>query len=363
MIPNAAAPRVRRRRQARRACAALLWGAAAAAALQLGLAWAVEAALPQVRDPGYGARVARLRGRLAGDAGRPVVVLGSSRSLFGYQTDRMEGLLSRELGRPVVVANFAVTGGGPATELLTCRRLFKDGVHPDLVLVEVLPVLLGCARPEEMSEQRLPTDRLRRSDLALVERYGGDRAGRVRREWQQGLLNPCYSHRVGVLRNLAPGLVPGDPRGPSMLLAEDSLGQVHIPDDLSDEFRARAMKQMRLDYAAALAGFRLERTPCDCLRAVLGECRRHGAPAALVLMPEGPAYQSLYPPPVWREITDWLAALSQETGAPVFSARDWFGEDAFIDSHHLLGSSGDAFTDRLAREYVAPALGAAAARR
>ncbi len=73
-------------------------------------------------------------------------MLGSSRTCHGLAADELHERLSRELGRPVSVVNAGLPGSGPFTELLLWRRLRRDGVRPDLLLVEVLPGLLSDAR-------------------------------------------------------------------------------------------------------------------------------------------------------------------------------------------------------------------------
>jgi hypothetical protein len=332
----------------------VLSGWAALAALQLGLAITLDVGLPQLRDPDYGGKLARVRGRLRGDPPpATVVVLGSSRSLFAYQSARMESVLNRELGRPAVVGNFAVTGGGPVTGLLTWRRLQKDGVRADLVLVEVMPSFLGGRDCEaEVGEQRLPTDRLRWSDLALVERYGGARGKGVRREWRRGWVNAWYEHRLSLQRGFLPALLPAE----QLAFNANGLEPCSVPDDLPPDFRARMLRHARDEYQALLASFRLGGPGCEALREMLADCRRRGAPAAMVLMPEGPNFQALYPPEAWRQLTAWLDGLSRETGAPVVNARDWCAEDQFLDSHHLVSSGAAAFTDRMGREQVVPLL-------
>src|SRR4051794_14882990 len=111
------------RHLARSARGALLWGLAAFAALQFGLAAAIEGWLPQLRDPYFAYRAARLAPRVAGPH-RPftILVLGSSRVQDGLVAGDLEVPLARRLGRPVVVFNFGIPGAGPITHLLNLKR-------------------------------------------------------------------------------------------------------------------------------------------------------------------------------------------------------------------------------------------------
>ncbi len=135
-----------RRRAHRRARVAVMSGAALFLLTQLGLGWVTTAWRPALRDPYYGQKVRLLQQRLA-DAPAPstVVMVGSSRTAYGFAPARLEGRLAREIGRPVVAFNFGLFGAGPATELLTLRRLLDDGIRPSLLLVEVLPPLLAAS--------------------------------------------------------------------------------------------------------------------------------------------------------------------------------------------------------------------------
>ena len=48
---------------------------------------------------------------------------------------------SEALGRPVVVTNQGVAGGGAFRSLLAVDRLLREGVVPDLLVLETFPAL------------------------------------------------------------------------------------------------------------------------------------------------------------------------------------------------------------------------------
>ena len=107
-------------RQVRRT---LLWALAGFIGLQAALAVGIEGCLPELRDPLYAFKARRLCERTVEDPAKPfsVVLLGSSRAIFGFKAGLLEKPLTETMGRPVVVFNFGVTGAGPVTSLMMLR--------------------------------------------------------------------------------------------------------------------------------------------------------------------------------------------------------------------------------------------------
>ena len=129
-------PHQRRRRQAARA---VVWSFAGFIGLQVVFAAAVEWWLPQLRDPEYGHRVARLERHRAVEPARPwVIALGSSRTAMGFCPSALPELTTAAGASPRVF-NFAGSGYGTLHELLTFERLLARGVRPCGLIVEVLP--------------------------------------------------------------------------------------------------------------------------------------------------------------------------------------------------------------------------------
>ena len=136
-------------------------------------------------------------------------MLGSSRTYYGLEAERLDAPLSQQTGRPVSVVNFGFPGGGPLSELLTWRRLRRDGVRPNLVLIEVFPAFLSSTfLVDDAREERMPVDRLRWHDLSMLERYGTGRARPgLRRDFMEAEAVPLYSHRLTILNVVAPRLI------------------------------------------------------------------------------------------------------------------------------------------------------------
>jgi len=124
------------------------------------------------------------------------------------------------------------------------------------------------------------------------------------------------------------------------------------------ESRAPALEGTRAEYGPLVRDFRVGAGPRAALREALALCRAEGVPAALVLMPEGPAFRSWYGAGAWPRVRGLLEGLGREFGARVIDARCWMPEDAFSDSHHLLSDGATAFTRRFGAEAVAPLLSA-----
>jgi hypothetical protein len=346
-----------RRRGARQACLALLSGTILFFVLQIAAAFAIEIWHPSAIDPDYAARFQRIpQGRSADrEPPRTVVMLGSSRTYYGLEAERLHAPLSRQSGRPVSVVNFGFTGAGPMTELLTWRRLQRDGVRPGLVLIEVLPPYLSSTfSVDDTREDAMPTDRLDWNDMALLQSLGVDRT-RPGLRWEvlENLAVALYSRRLPILIGLAPRLIY--PKWSKNPLAERRAPNA-FPTQLSRQVRDQARNRECTGYTPFLKDFHLGGRNCEALRELLASCRREGVPTALVLMPEGPVFRSLYPPETWRQIQDWLERLGSEEGAPLVNAREWIDEDDFVDSHHLLPQGAEKFTDRLGREYILPLL-------
>jgi hypothetical protein len=342
----------------------LLWGLLAFAAFQGGLAVAIECWLPELRDPDYAYKAALLRGRAGRGPDRPltVVMVGSSRTAFALQGARLEAEPSRHLGRSVVVFNFGIFGAGPVMELLTLKRLLAEGVKPDLLLVEVLPPLLAGQYPDPLEAHHLTADRLWLRDLAVLEPYGYAVA-RLRQEWWQSWPVPWYSHRFTIVSRFLPALLPIEVRS-DFGRGADGSGWVLPPiTDLTPAQRRRAEETALRDYAGYFAGYRLGGHQARALRDTLEMCRREGITAALVLMPEGTAFQGLYPPGSQDQLNAFLAGLCRDFAAPVVDARGWSADEDFSDGHHLLPHGAARFSDRLGREVVLPLLAQVHARR
>jgi hypothetical protein len=318
-----------KRRDTRRVARAdLIWVAIGFVALQAGLAVASRTWLPELHDPYYAYKAARLRGRMEAGPQPPVsaVMLGSSRTAFGFRGTDVEAIVGRDLGRPVVAYNFGLYGGGPVTELLVLRRLLADGLRPNVVLAEVIPAFLSDGAGAAGELPSLSPTRLELAEAGWLEQYG--RAGdRLHRDWWEANLVPWHGYRFAIVSRLAPRCLPSQLRlnfGDRIDASgwEEPRTQAPTPEN-----RRAATEMTRASFAPTMATFHLGGPSCQGLRDLLGLCRAERLPVALVVMPESSAFRGWYPPAVRTQIDAYLTGLSCEFGSPlvsgaaVFSAR------------------------------------------
>jgi hypothetical protein len=340
-----------------RACGprrALLWGLGFFVLFQAALSLILERWWTSARDPYFGPKIARLRERLRLCPGaRLAVMLGSSRTEGGLRAVPFEETWGRELGRPLVAFNLGIPGGGPHSQLLQFQRLLREGIAPDVLLVEVLPALLDdrhLGAPHARVAERLSW-----SDLQEVCRQPL-RASPLRAGWCEARAVPCYAHRFSILSMVLPTVLPIQLRLDGLVHCDGCGWVCQSRFPCSAEQRRQAAERAVAEYRPTLESFRLGDNACAALRLLLDECRQRHVPRALVLMPEGPFFRAAYPEEVWRQIDPFLERLSRDHGAPLIDARCWLGEESFLDSHHLSADGAARFTERLGREAIMPLL-------
>ena len=333
--------------------ARLAWTAIAFVGCQLALGLTIALLRPDWRDPRYGFVEAELRRRHTDDKAL-VVMLGSSRSHSGFHGAVLEGPLGARLGRKVTVANFAVSGGGPFSELLTLRRLLHDGHRPDLVLVDITPPFMNTAEPfDEIKPDRLPSGRLRPVDVPLVAKYRGSSLIEESSQWMLAWSVPSVTFRTEILDSLWPSSVPEKLKEPNA----DRHGWLRLPTNQSrpeDQFaRENATRQI---YGKGLESFQIGGPNWTALRELLATLKSEQVPAVLVLTCESPEFQTLYRPGSDADIACRLSELEREFAVPVVDARDWFSRESFMDLHHLHPDAAARFTERLCAEGIEPQL-------
>jgi hypothetical protein len=185
-----------------------------------------------------------------------------------------------------------------------------------------------------------------------VEKYAGGERPHVRRKWLCSAALPLAHFFRTALSEAAPQLVPFEYRLATPDL--DASGQVPVEDPPPlPEIRARELDVARKQYGHALNDFQ-PGPAVVLLRELLDSSRADGVPAAMLLMAEGPEFRSWYAPGVWRNVEDCLDRVAAETATPLIDAHAWMPEEAFRDSHHMRRAAALRFTDRLAREEIAP---------
>ena len=344
-----------RRRLTTGARAALVWGLACFAALQVFLAVRMDRRQPELRDPEYGYKLARLRQRLADEPDRPLVlILGSSRSALGLAPLALPAPERPVGGKAPIVFNFALTGSGPILELLCLHRLLRAGIRPNRVIIEVLPPVLHQEEAwAEMSWMNI--NRLSCDDVWFLRRYT-EHPWVLGRHWLRSRLTPWFSHRFCVLSRFAAEWLPWSARQDGWR-GMDAAGWLPAPfHNLTAEEYQRKRDFARDQYGPPLEHFHITTLPDQALRELLQLCRQEGIAALLLLMPEGTEFQSWYPPGARERIDAYLGGLSREYGVPLIDTRCWMPDTAFFDSHHLLARGAATFTERFAHAILNPVL-------
>ena len=255
--------------------------------------------------------------------------------------------MAQTVNRQAVVYNLGINRSGPLSQTIFLRRLLDRGVRPDLVVLEVTPLVFDYSELPV-----LPADHLERADLALLQPHTDN--PHLRSEWRQAFCVPVYGNRLSMLNYLAQFLVPFDDR---LILWPDiddhGWQRKEVPtaeQRRETDERVRAIMQPRLArFAATDASLRAF---ADLLAFIRG---RH-VPVVLVLMPEGALLRSFYPAEEYAKLRARLSALAQAYDMPLIDARDWLSEEQFTDSYHPNCVGARTLTERLGREIVLPRL-------
>lgn len=343
---RSAAPLSVRPANRRNAPRALRWGLVIFVLLQLSVGLAAEL-YPRLRDPLYGDKFAKLKPRLKPpEQQKMVVMLGSSRTGLGFHGKRVEA----QFTEPVVAFNYGVPASGPITHLVYLKRLLRDGVTPDLVLVELLPAMLVDRADSPLEQYWFFADRLNYSEQDTLIRHGFDPRA-VRERWWKSTLIPWYTLRFQLMTRISPSWLPWQVRFDWSRSADECGWGTMQVQDITPEEQAFATRQAKAEYAPVLGDWKPGGPAVAALHEILDVCKERNIPVRLVLMPEGSEFRALYPPLIRTRLNEFLATLPG-----VVDAREWLPDAAFRDGHHMFAAGAEAFTDRLTREVIAPGI-------
>jgi hypothetical protein len=305
---------------------------------------ALDELQPGVRDPEYARRVHQLRARLAEHPGRPlVVVIGSSRAAMGVSPAEWEASRPNHSTTPdPLIFNMSLLGGGPVMQLMTLRRLYADGLQPEMVLFEYWPPYLhwegNWAEPN-----RIAADRLYPLDRPLVRDYFPNPA-LIERLMRSYRWNPFFAARNRLMVQLAPKWLPPDKRLDWTWDNVDGWGWkpgFDYPPGLTEQ-RARQLATCRDTYQPLFQGFQFSPQADRAIREAVAEARAHGSRVGFVFLPESSEFRGWYPPRVEQLAQEHLARLSRELAVTVLNAREWMNDGLFVDGFHLsrIGAAG-----------------------
>jgi hypothetical protein len=324
--------------------------------LHLGLAHAAELAR-LLRDPVYTdkeRKLTRLERELPPNS--PVVLfIGTSRAGNGFEAGRAQDVLTARLGRPAAAFNFGTPASGPVIHLLHLRRLLADGHRPALLLLEIHPPTLAKLPDGPLEARFADGTAFEWDEIDWLGNYGFS-VERLREKRRQAVVAPWYALRFQLLGRISPTALPFHLRYDWGRAPDANGWNPVLVEEVSDEQRAAGLKRAELEYRHLLARMELGDAPVQALRDLLALCREHRIPVVLVRMPEGTAFRAFYPRRLAARVERFLHELAAEFGCRVADCRAWIPDAAFVDGHHLLRSGAGAFTDRLAREIIDPAL-------
>jgi len=318
-------------------------------------AYSVEHFVPIARDPEFTRKLQSLQELLKQTRGRPLVLmLGSSRTLLAFQAGEVH---STYRGHPILAFNMGMTAGGPFTQLLCLRRMVAAGIHPDLLLVEVFPLLFNYAGQHPLEEVWLQSGRMRFSELSRLEPFHSDRARLIIR-WCLARLTPWISLRSWVeevLMRMDTGAAPGPGNVPAGTM--DPYGwKAHFPNGITAEMRSHMLAVARSQYRDCMQRFDPGRPQLQAFNTLLEICRENRIPIALVIMPEGTVFRSYYAPQLRQDLQALVLRLAQDRHVSLHDASDWVPDQDFSDSHHVLPSGATVFTRHLMQEVIEPEL-------
>ncbi|HEV3343784.1 MAG TPA: hypothetical protein VG125_25650 [Pirellulales bacterium] len=335
---------LRRRAQTVLACCLL-----AAVALQ-GVLYVVMAQWPQIRDPEYGFKLARLREQLAEKPDRPLILLfGSSRS--GVGLDPRQFGADRAGDAPPLVFNFALSGAGPIRHLMLLRTLLDQQVRPRRLLLELHPLFLnqGCGALRE--ECRIDVHRLDRVAMETLADYSLDPEG-ARRRWWEGRLLVAHGNRHELLDCLLPKLCARFPQY-NIFRQINSWGWLAFPGRAKDEDgRQKLVERARAEYRDSFPNFAVTGEPDRALHALLSLCREKGITVTIYIMPEGSEFRSWYPSGARQQVSEYLGGLKREYSFDLHDLTSSMPDESFADSHHLLPEVVARFSTRFALEVM-----------
>jgi hypothetical protein len=306
--------------------------------LQIGLSVALDGPLGTIRNAPHAHRLREFQLDQASRPEKPVLlILGSSRSLNGVRPDLLD---DRFLNY-----NFAGPGQGLYWQNFTLQHLLRDGVRPAAVVVEVSPFILAAA-PMPIPLNHLSTCTW--ADIRHLARHG-DRLD-LYGDWLSLRTAPWFSYRFQLMSEFLPSLVPFERRSLTWYAAREHCGWYGIPMERHDP---KALEHNRSTLAASVGQLHIHELNRLGLREILDTCRARDVDVVLLLPPESPAFRSWSTPASESVLREFLDEFRHDYGVSAIDARDWFPEEsAFLDGHHPLVPTAEAFSRRLGGELM-----------
>ena len=342
-----------RRKLAKRSRASVLWALGLLIGAQVVFFFPLSVWWPQLHDPQYGGRLARLRARLAEKPkDQPfVLVLGSSHTALGVRPGVLRTDSTSGYDSPFLF-NFSMNDGCPVVSLLCLHRLISEGIKPDWVLVETCPLQLWLDDWRAHVHKCLNIALIQGEDLPLLSRYYVN-PHQFRKNWRKGQLCPWYFHRDFLLSSFAPRCLPPLRRLNGTWDHMDDWGCQWV-EGATQNYQENGINLEHL--RSAMTSMYRQWRICDvdkrAIQEIIDTCRRENIRLAFLRMPEASFFLDWYPVSMQVQVDRYLAGLSKDYDIPIIDGRRWLPDLSFSDGHHLTPSGATAFTQRLDREFL-----------
>ena len=333
---------------------AVLWGLATFILLQAGLRLLIDHSMPTLRDPRFEIKAAQFEKAVkrAAAKGQPLTVcmLGTSVTAHAFNSKLIEERLRAAGHANPVVYNMSDFGTSPMTHLMYVRKLVERDLRPDVVLVEIFPLVFRSPGPP-IDVDLWPAHRMEYNDLDILEKYSKD--PKLRRQWWEARLVPGYGHRLALLTALAPILIPYADRLETWKQFDQN-GWVSMRPRTNEELEKA--RQFVTTTFADLQTYAPGKPTVRALDELLAFLHEQKIAAALIQMPTGPTMRGLFRTDGIDELNRTVRSLSRKYDIPVLDAYTWLGEDMFTDSYHANRDGAEIFSERMTAELLLPLL-------
>jgi hypothetical protein len=255
-----------------------------------------------------------------------------------------------------VVINAAVPNGGPMMDQIVLRRLLDAGLRPELVFVEAMPMALSRRDGAPFEERARYQSRHTLTEVARLWSYYSERH-RLFYPYLTGRLLPAHRYQAEI--RLALGIDRPSNQPFVYPQARDPFGWLRCPPGYPpEEVEARTLENLGT-YGRALSEPALAPGAVRALHDVVKLCLDERIRVVLVIPGEGTAFRN-YAPGVEAIQVAAVRKLAHDLDVPLIDARLWVDDAGFYDGHHTTRRGAFLFTDRFAREALAPHLPGAA---
>jgi hypothetical protein len=332
----------------RRLKSLLLWYALGFLVVQLALAVGMETRWLSIRDPDFELVKEIVTARRAEYPTRPLfVALGSSRTVMALNAARLNH--PEDAAAPLVI-NGALWGAGPMLEQVALRRLVAAGLRPDRVFVEVMPAAYSARKGVPFEERYIVSGRFTADELVSLCPYYA-RLRHLLLPWCHARLLPVDRRHAEL--HCALGLEWTSAQG-EIVPPRDAYGwsasrETFSPAQVQAHTR-KALENLDITLTPIVAP-----GPVRALRDLVAYCRDRQIAVELVAPSEASVFRD-HDPQAEEIQMNVLRRLAQELGVRLTDARCWVDDHGFWDGHHMTIQGANQYTDRFAREVLAPHL-------